>query len=98
MIHVKIDLPLFLIFKSLRELCDAYLNRTIDHKTRIEMVLRAYFFLNIWKNYIKRCSIQYSAKWYSLQKSFISIQSYDIFISIAESLIMLVIAHREYYS
>lgn len=62
------------------------------------MVLRAYFFLNIWKNYIERCSTQYSTKWYNLQKSFISIQSYDIFISMVESLIMLVIAHREYYS
>ena len=74
------------------------MNRTIDHKTRIEMVLRAYFFLNIWKNYIECCSIQYSTKWYNLQKSFISIQSYDIFISMVESLIMLVIAHHEYYS
>jgi hypothetical protein len=62
------------------------------------MVLRAYFFLNIWKDYIERSSSQYSMKWYSLQKSFISIQSYDIFISMVESLVMLIIAHREYYS
>ena len=62
------------------------------------MVLRAYFFLNIWKKYIEHYSIQYSTKWYNLQKSFISIQSYDIFISMVESLIMLIIAHHEYYS
>ena len=74
------------------------MNRTIDHKARIEMVLRAYFFLNIWKNYIERCSIQYSTKWYNLQKSFISIQSYDIFISIIESLVMLIIVYHKYYS
>ncbi|CAJ0767631.1 10340_t:CDS:2, partial [Entrophospora sp. SA101] len=92
------SIGLFVYLFVLGELCDAYLNRTIDHKTRIEMVLRAYFFLNTWKNYVECCSIHYSKKWYSLQKSFISIQSYDIFISMAESLIMLIIAHREYYS
>lgn len=79
---------LYIHIHIIGELCDAYLNRTIDHKTRIQMALRAYFFLNIWKDYIECCSIQYSTKWYSLQKSFISIQSYDIFVSMAESLVM----------
>ncbi|RIB25476.1 hypothetical protein C2G38_1956345 [Gigaspora rosea] len=82
----------------LGELFDAYLCRNIDHKIRIEMALRAYFFLNMWKKYIECCIIKYSTKWYNLQKSFISSQSFDIFISMVESLVMLVIAHREYYS
>ncbi|GBB91541.1 hypothetical protein RclHR1_01890015 [Rhizophagus clarus] len=75
----------FVYLFILGELCNAYLNRTIDHQTQIEMVLHAYFFLNIWENYIECCSIQYSTKWYSLQKNFISIQSYDIFIRIIDT-------------
>ena len=43
---------LFIYLFVLDELCDAYLNRKIDHKTRIRMVMRAFFFLKIWKNYI----------------------------------------------
>lgn len=49
------------------------------------------------EKYIERCIKQYLSKWYNLQKNFISLQSYDIFISMVESLVMLVIAHREYY-
>ncbi|CAJ0903251.1 8617_t:CDS:2, partial [Entrophospora sp. SA101] len=33
------SIGLFVYLFVLGELCDAYLNRTIDHKTRIEMVL-----------------------------------------------------------
>ena len=38
---------LFKYFYFIGELCDTYLNRIINHKTHIEIVLRAYFFLNI---------------------------------------------------
>ncbi len=89
---------LFKYFYFIGELYDAYLNRIIDYKTCIKIVLRAYFFLNIWKKYIKHCNIQYLIKWYNLQKSFISIQNYDIFISMIKFLVMLIIAHYEYYS
>jgi len=48
---------LFKYFYFIEELYDAYLNKIIDHKTCIEIVLYAYFFLNIWKKYIEHCSI-----------------------------------------
>jgi len=62
------------------------------------MVMRAFFFLKIWKDYIKRCSTIHSTKWYNMQRSIISIQSFEIFISMAKSLIMLILVHRNYYS
>ena len=81
----------------LGELFDAYLNREISHKTRIIMVMRAYFFLNFWKSYIEKASEKTSKEWYSTTRSFISIQSYHIFKSLAESLVLLIILHRDYY-
>ena len=81
----------------LGELFDAYLNREISHKTRIIMVMRAYFFLNFWKSYIEKASEKTSKEWYSTTRSFISIQSYHIFKSLAESLVLLIISHRDYY-
>ena len=62
------------------------------------MVMHAFFFLKIWKDYIQHCGEIHSTKWYNMQRSIISIQSYDIFISMAESLIMLVKIHRDFYS
>ncbi|EXX54628.1 hypothetical protein RirG_232810 [Rhizophagus irregularis DAOM 197198w] len=65
----------------------------------IERALKWYyvliFFLNIWKDYIERSNTntQYSIKWYSLQKSFISIQSYDT--SMVESLIQQRVSYRD---
>ncbi|CAB5384473.1 unnamed protein product [Rhizophagus irregularis] len=44
-------------------------NRKIDHKARIRMVMRAFFFLEIWKDYIKRYSTIHSSKWYNMQRS-----------------------------
>jgi len=60
--------------------------------------MRAFFFLKIWKDYIQRCGTIHSSKWYNMQRSIISIQSFEIFISMAESLVMLIMVHREYYS
>ncbi|CAJ0836624.1 19587_t:CDS:2 [Entrophospora sp. SA101] len=80
------------------ELFDGYLNRTICHKTRIIMVMRAYFFLNVWKEYLNNCANIYSQKWYSFNKSCISIHSWKIFGSLAESMVLLVLAYRNYYS
>ncbi|GBC05191.1 hypothetical protein RclHR1_00610003 [Rhizophagus clarus] len=88
---------LFIYLFVLGELCDAYLNRKIDHKARIRMVMRAFFFLKVWKDYIQRCGSIHSSKWYNMQHSIISMQSFEIFISMAESLIMLIMIHREYY-
>ncbi|GBC50768.2 hypothetical protein GLOIN_2v1766724 [Rhizophagus irregularis DAOM 181602=DAOM 197198] len=62
------------------------------------MAMRAYFFLSTWKNYIEQCAILHSAKWYNMNKSCISPQSFNIFCSLAESLVLLILAHRNYYS
>uniref|UniRef100_U9SND4 Uncharacterized protein n=1 Tax=Rhizophagus irregularis (strain DAOM 181602 / DAOM 197198 / MUCL 43194) TaxID=747089 RepID=U9SND4_RHIID len=85
-------------FFFIYELFDAYLNRQINHKTRIIMVMQAYFFLQYWKTFINKAHLEVSAKWYSYMRSFISLQSYNIFTSLAESLVLLIIAHRDYYS
>ena len=77
---------------SIGELFDSYLNRSISHKTRIIMAMRAYFFLHAWKNYINQCAILHSAKWYNMNKSCISTQSFNIFCSLAESLVLLILA------
>lgn len=62
------------------------------------MAMRAYFFLCAWKNYIDQCAILHSAKWYNISKSCISTQSFNIFCSLAESLVLLIISYRDYYS
>ncbi|PKY35084.1 hypothetical protein RhiirB3_455442 [Rhizophagus irregularis] len=88
----------FVYMFILGELFDAYLNSQINHKTRIIMVMRAYFFLQYWKTFINKAHLEVSAKWYSYMRSFISLQSYNIFTSLTESLILLIIAHRDYCS
>ncbi|GES78083.1 hypothetical protein GLOIN_2v1766725 [Rhizophagus clarus] len=52
----------------------------------------------MWKEYLIQCSNLHSDKWYSFSKSCISIQSWKIFISLAESIVLLIIVYRDYYS
>src|SRR6266498_2183664 len=61
------------------------------------MAMRAYFFLSTWKNYIEQCAILHSAKWYSMNKSCISSQNFNIICSLAESLVLLILVHRDFY-
>jgi hypothetical protein len=61
------------------------------------MAMRAYFFLDFWKSHIEKTGENTSNEWYSVARSFISIQSYRIFKSLAESLVLLIISHRDYY-
>lgn len=61
------------------------------------MVMCTYFFLDFWKSHIKKTGKNTSNEWYSVAKSFISIQSYHIFKSLAESLVLLIISHHDYY-
>ncbi|GES91114.1 hypothetical protein GLOIN_2v1785707 [Rhizophagus clarus] len=56
-----------------------------------------YLFVLVWKDYIQRCGSIHSSKWYNMQHSIISMQSFEIFISMAESLIILIMIHQEYY-
>ncbi|RGB23862.1 hypothetical protein C1646_773893 [Rhizophagus diaphanus] len=49
------------------------------------------------KSHIEKTSENTSNEWYSIAQSFISIQSYHIFKSLAKSLVLLIISHRDYY-
>jgi hypothetical protein len=76
----------------LGDLFDAYQNRTVDHGERVRMVMRAYFFLTSWADFID------SHPHYTRAKHFISRQSFEIFLEIARSLILLILTHRSYFS
>ncbi|KAJ7176926.1 hypothetical protein C8R46DRAFT_1346848 [Mycena filopes] len=75
----------------LGELVDAWQNRNIPHTDRAKMVLRARFFLMAWRSHVD------SHPDYSLQTQFVSRESYDIFITLCDSLLSLMIAYRQYY-
>ena len=81
----------------LGELIDSYLNREITPLERIKMSMTSFFFLRIWKEYITKMSEKYS-DFVSVSKNFLADQSFAIFTSLAESMVLLVKAHREYYS
>ncbi|GES93834.1 hypothetical protein GLOIN_2v1777971 [Rhizophagus clarus] len=87
---------LFVYLFVLGDLFDSYLNRNIFHKERIIMAMRGYFFLKMWAEYIENAGQLYDSK-FSISKNFISSQSFKIFTSLAESLILLIISHREFY-
>ncbi|KAF7306358.1 ULP-PROTEASE domain-containing protein [Mycena indigotica] len=75
----------------LGELVDAWQNRSISHRERVKMVLRARFFLMAWRTHIL------AHPDHSLDTHFISRQSYDIFITLSDSLIMLIVVHRKFF-
>ncbi|KAF8803503.1 hypothetical protein BYT27DRAFT_7259964 [Phlegmacium glaucopus] len=75
----------------LGELVDAWQNRNISHVTRAKMVLRARFFLMAWRSYIV------SHPDYSTNIQFISRESFDIFMTLSESLLSLILIYRKYY-
>ncbi|GES83162.1 hypothetical protein GLOIN_2v1777971 [Rhizophagus clarus] len=87
---------LFVYLFVLGDLFDSYLNRNIFHKERIIMAMRGYFFLKMWAKYIENAGQLYDSK-FSISKNFISSQSFKIFTSLAESLILLIISHHEFY-
>ncbi|ETW82370.1 hypothetical protein HETIRDRAFT_315019 [Heterobasidion irregulare TC 32-1] len=68
------------------ELVDAYQNRKISHLSRIKMVLRTHYFLDIWAQFLDRAG-------YVKSKHFISHEATDIVQIIIEGLIGLVIIH-----
>ncbi|KAF8156928.1 hypothetical protein B0H34DRAFT_657929 [Crassisporium funariophilum] len=74
------------------ELIDAWQNRSISHALRAKMALRARFFLLAWRAHIL------AHPSYSVHIQFISRESFDIFITVAESLLSLIIVYRTYYS
>ena len=59
-------------------------------------VLRAHFWLHFWREHIL-AMIQIYPDLYSLQRSFISPASFHIFNHLCDTLVLLVIAHAQYY-
>ncbi|GBC52657.2 hypothetical protein GLOIN_2v1787768 [Rhizophagus irregularis DAOM 181602=DAOM 197198] len=78
------------------ELIDAYQSRTISHNERLRMAMLAYFFLHMWKNHIEHIQKIYP-NIIDIKKNFLAPQTFKIFISLAESLILLILAYRDYY-
>ncbi|RHZ46483.1 hypothetical protein Glove_620g12 [Diversispora epigaea] len=79
------------------ELVDSYLNREICPIERMRMYMIAYFFLRLWHFHIDTMTHKYP-HYISVRKNFMATQSYSIFSSLSESMMILIKAHREYYS
>jgi hypothetical protein len=58
--------------------------------------MTSFFFLRFWREYITKMSEKYP-DFISISKNFLADQSFAIFISLAESMVLLVKAHWEYY-
>ena len=71
------------------ELIDAYQNRTIPHLERIKMVLRAKFFYQMWRSFLK-------ATGYAEDRHFVSHQFADIIDTLVDGLISLAIIYRDH--
>ena len=59
--------------------------------------MTAFFFLQFWKEHVTSMSKKYP-DFISESKNFLSDQSFAIFTSLAESMILLVKAHQDYYT
>lgn len=80
----------------LGELCDEWLSQTASHSDRITSAFTAYFFLRRWKEYL--CEQQDATNnAMSFDKNGISHASHKIFLHLAESLLGLILAYRDYY-
>uniref|UniRef100_U9SS17 Uncharacterized protein n=1 Tax=Rhizophagus irregularis (strain DAOM 181602 / DAOM 197198 / MUCL 43194) TaxID=747089 RepID=U9SS17_RHIID len=86
----------FVLLFIFGELIDCYLNRQISPLERIKMAM-TFFFLRFWCQHILNLSENYP-DFISLKKNFLADQSYSILTSLAESMILLIKAHCEYYS
>lgn len=78
------------------EMTDAWLNQHISHSERLRMAFTAMFFLRQWEKYLGNREKE-TKRLMNLNTNFISHQSAKIFGTLANSLLALIIAHREYY-
>lgn len=86
--QVGLSVYLFII----GELIDAWQNRNIRHVDRVRMVLRARFFLMAWRSHIV------AHPDHAPHIQFISRESYDIFLTLCDSLLSLIVIYRKFYS
>ncbi|KAH7917065.1 hypothetical protein BV22DRAFT_1027022, partial [Leucogyrophana mollusca] len=75
----------------LGKLVDVWQNCNISHVTRVRMVLRACFSLMAWRSHTEQHPD------HDVNINFISRKSYDIFLTLCNSLLQLIIAYRKYY-
>lgn len=73
------------------ELIDAWQNRNIRHADRARMVMRARFFLMAWRSHI------IAHPDHAAHIHFISRESFDIFITLCDSLLSLIVVYRKFY-
>ncbi|KAK7045865.1 Methionine--tRNA ligase, mitochondrial [Paramarasmius palmivorus] len=71
------------------EVVDAYQNRKLKHSERIRMLLRGYFFFEMWAKFLKKAG-------YSKAKHFVSPQFVDILRILVFGFIQTVIIYRDY--
>lgn len=76
----------------LGDMIDAWQNRSLPHIERIRMVLRARFFLMAWRTHVVLHPD------YDVHVHFISRGSFDIFLTICDSLLSLILVYRKFYS
>jgi hypothetical protein len=79
---------IFYLFNN-GELIDAYQNRKIPHIERVKMVLRAKFFYQMWKKFLKTAG-------YAEDRHYVSHQFGDIIDILVDGLIGLVIIYRDH--
>jgi hypothetical protein len=60
------------------------------------MAMTTYFFLHLWKYHIETLSTLYPS-YISISRNFLAMQTYNIMISLVESLVLLIKIHRDYY-
>lgn len=92
-IWIKID---YLLFIDIGKLVDSYLNRNITPIERIRMVMIS-FFLRIWRFYINTLARKHP-EFISPNQNFIASQIFAILTSLAETIVLLVKAHRDFYN
>ena len=59
--------------------------------------MMAYFFIRLWRYHIETMARKYP-HFMSIKENFMAMQSFSIFNSLAESMVLLVKSHREHYT
>jgi hypothetical protein len=75
----------------LGELYDAWQNQSISHATHVKMVLCARFFLMAWRSHV------ITHPDYETHVHFISPESFDIFLTLCDSLLGLIVVYHQFY-
>ncbi|KIY68019.1 hypothetical protein CYLTODRAFT_395984 [Cylindrobasidium torrendii FP15055 ss-10] len=90
--HQPNDLGVIVYLFMCGEIHDAFQNRAIGHEERVKMVLRTYYFFQMWAVFLKSSPI------YSIASNIISYGALDIVHTLVTGFISLTIIHRDYIS